>query len=108
MPCLTSENKCSHMCLRSANNTHVCSCPTGMKLQNATNCIRAKKDSEILYLESREGIIKTARFYENQFGVKVANLTEPQNYTAPPVGLDYDEITGNIYWSDRNRVCIRF
>ena len=96
------------MCLRSANNTHVCSCPTGMKLQNATNCIRAKKDSEILYLESREGIIKTARFYENQFGVKVANLTGLQNYTAPPVGLDYDEITGNIYWSDRNRVCIRF
>lgn len=103
-PCLSSQNNCSHLCLRASENTFVCDCPTGMTLSStsSTSCVVVKKDFEIYFADSHAKTVNHLVKYVNQSGFSIRPLVTPSNERLDyPVALDYDPLEEYIYWTDR-------
>ena len=103
-PCISADNKCSHLCLKTTNNQHECACPTGMALvpTNKDECENVKRDYEIYFADSYAQSVNHLIKYVNEDGFKIRSLPVPSKEVLGfPVALDYDPIQKYIYWTDR-------
>ena len=93
-PCTVSNGGCSHLCLAAPYPPRfTCKCPTGYRLINTTSC--ANSSSALLLVAARESIIKVS--------LDTADYTArtvPLDSVVNSIAVDYDPISGRVYWTD--------
>ena len=101
-PCLSEKNQCSHLCLKSGNDSVKCECPTGMQLINETHCMLSEHDFEIYFADSGKKEIYHVVRYKNQPGFKIKSLPLPSAISEDvlPLSLEVHLTNKFIYWAD--------
>ncbi|XP_057307796.1 low-density lipoprotein receptor-related protein 4-like isoform X3 [Hydractinia symbiolongicarpus] len=99
-PC--STNECSHLCLKASRDSHMCACPTGMKLNSSTTCVEENRLYEIYFADSRAKTVNHLIKYQSQEGFTTKPIPAPEKELQYPVGIDYDAWSKYIYWSDHH------
>lgn len=103
-PCFSSKNKCSHLCLKSLNDSIKCDCPTGMVAVSGTNgknCSAAEYDFQIYFVDSYSESVNRVTKYKGQVGFTIKPLPIPSNESLDyPLSLDVHLKSKSIYWTD--------
>lgn len=100
-PCSRNNAGCSHLCLAAYNHRqYSCACPTGIKLlADNSNC--ATGNEEILLLAKRTDIRKISLDTPDYSDIVIPVTTPDDPSEFSSVAIDYDPVTGLVYWTDQ-------
>lgn len=104
--CLQNNGNCSHLCLKLNGHDYTCACPVGTALQSSSPtaqsrrniCIKADLDFQGFIVDGHGKKILHFSKFINQSQLQFEALKLPE--AGMPVGVDFDQKTGTLYWSD--------
>ncbi|XP_037071386.1 low-density lipoprotein receptor-related protein 6-like [Pollicipes pollicipes] len=99
--CSRDNGGCSHLCLLSPSPAgHACSCPTGIRLLNATRC--ADRPERLIMLARRTDLRVISLDTPDH-----TDIVLPLKGVNHAVAVDYDPVEDALYWTDEGNKIIQ-